>query len=260
MRSPRNSIVFLSLLAGLTEVNAAFVTGFESPTYNHSFQLAGQDGWTINDPVPDVSNFAFWNGSYAGLLGGIYSAPNTTQVALSHPFSAPAGGVMFDVDFLVQDVVGSPHPQRDSFGWSFQTTGPGDVFRVAFEPTGIATQLEIAWYDNANVRHTLLPTSQDILYRGNYHLSVDFTDSGPNLGFTASITGTNTVTWTDSLVGAGGQNLTSFAAEWNLSSVMVSEAGDNFMIFDGLSIIPEPSTSFLSAGFVACLLFRRKRS
>ena len=247
------------LLFGPAKVGAAlFSADFESPDYNSSVELAGQQGWTINSSIPNISHFASVNASTAGLLGGTFAGPEIANIALNHAYSASAGGTSFDVDFRINPSTPS-FPQRDSFGWSFKASGPGDLFRVAFEP-GVPGQLQVLWYDNVNVGHTLPPAGQDIFYGGApYHLNVGFTDAGADLNFTATITGSNAVSWSGTLAGAGGANLTSFAAVWNLNGPIV-DAGDNFMTFDGLTIVPEPSASLLSVALATGLMLRRKRA
>lgn len=239
--------------------SGTFLAGFEAPTYNHALNLAGQNGWGINDSTIDLSTFALWNGSYAGYIGGTYSAPAILNVDLTHSFDAPVGGTVFDVDFDIEASSAS-NPNRDSFGWSFKS-GATDVLRLAFEP-GLPTRLEVAWYDNANVRHVLTPISQDIFYGGKYHLNVSFSTSGADALFSATLTGTNSFSWNGTLLGAGSSYLTAFGADFNVLGATGDDAGNNFMIFDGLSIInpvPEPSSAFLGAAFAAGLLLRRKR-
>lgn len=242
--------------AGFT---ATYISGFEAPTYNHALDLAGQDGWAINDATGNLSAFSLWNGSYAGYLGGLYSSPSILNVDLTHSFSTPVAGTVFDVDF---DIEGSSttYPNRDAFGWSFKS-GPVDVLRVAFEP-GLPTRMEVAWYDSANVRHLLTPVSQDIFYNGKYHLQVSFSSSGVDALFNATLTGANSFSWNGTLPGAGSSNFTAFGADFDVLGATGADAGDNFMLFDGLSIanaIPEPASSFLGAALAAGLLLRRFR-
>ena len=242
-------------------MDAAYITGFEAPAYNHSTDLAGQQSWSINDPTTTISYFSFWNGSWAGYLGGFYNAPTVAGVNLSQTYSAPVVGTVFDVDFRI---VGSSasFPNRDSFGWTFKT-GSGDLVRFAFEPTTVnLDRLEIVWYDNLNVRHTILPTSQDLFLDGDYHLKVSFNASGADSAFTAILSGTNSVSWSGTLPGTVGATLASFGADYDVyGAVPPSSAGDNFMVFDGVSLqsVPEPAGAVLALSACLALVSRRRR-
>ena len=251
--------VALGLLGTQGSYAASFVSGFEPPSYVPFTELVPQDGWTINDPTADLSYIVSWNGSNAGLVGGLLSAPAILNVDLIHSFAAPLDGTNFDVDLSVQPSSAS-NPNRDAFGWSFKS-GASDIMRVAFEP-GIPGRLEIAWYDNANVRHVLTPISQDIFYNSPYHLSISFSSSGPDAQFNASLFGTNAVAWSGNLPGAGGASLTTFAADFDVRGATGINAGDNYMLFDGVSItnpIPEPAGALLAGVFCIGLVLRRKR-
>jgi len=243
----------LLLFAGTQIGHAAYVTGFEQPPYNHSLDLAGQQGWTINDNTLNLSSFAFWNGDWAAYLGGFYDAPAVVNVDLSHSYDLPMAGSSFGVDFTI---IGSSasYPGRDSFGFSLKE-GVADLMRVAFEP-GAPGRLEVLWYDNLNVGHTLTPVSQDIFYSGSYVLTLKFNPSGADTAFVATLTGSNTFTWGGILPGTAGAYVSSFSADYDVEGV---EAGDNFMLFDGISIIPEPASAGL-AGLGMLLLMRRRRN
>ena len=237
---------------------AAYSTGFEDERKYLSVYPRWQDGWSINDSTPNLSNFASLNGSFAGGIGALFSSPSVLNVDLIHSYSAPVAGTKFDVDFDIEQSSVS-FPNRDSFGWSFKS-GASDLFRVAFEP-GAAGRLEVAWYDSSNVRHTITPASQDIFYGGLYHLEAVFSAAGADALFTATLTGANPFSWSGTLTGAGSANLSAFGADFDVSGATGDQAGDNFMLFDNLSIttVPEPSGALLSGVFAAGLLLRRRR-
>lgn len=251
---------FSSILLATTAQASVYSTGFDEPPYDTASDLAGQDGWTLNDANTAVSFFANLNGSNAGLLGGggggYFPPASQTSVKLSHAHAGLLVGSVFSVDFDIEKST-LAHPNRDSFNWSFSAAS--ELLSIAFEPVvGDPDRLEIAWYVNGSpTRNVISPISQDIFYNGLYTLSLSFAASGADATFTATLTPQvgSALVWDGILEGDANSSLTSFGVGWDLADANPANAGNNFIVFDNLSIsspVPEPSVfalGMLSLGF-----------
>jgi hypothetical protein len=261
-------------LATLPSAKAYYFSNFQSPTYVTTgyatlpgVDLTGKDGWVIDAAnAPGVGSqttpsqlstfvqLVSGSGDTWGSLGGQWAAPNTTSVELSHSATQPLYNTFFSVDL---DIVPGAIGTRDKFGWSFKNSSSSDLMRVAFEP-GNASHMQVFWYDGAGAPHILGPVGQDIAYNGIYNLSVNFNGlSGSDLTFTATIAGSTSYTWGGTLTGAAGANLASINADFDATGT-AANAGTNYMAFDNLLLVPEPS-SMLTAGLALLGLTTRRR-
>jgi hypothetical protein len=253
-------------------------------TYSSDFEgfdpfgdVAPNDGWSIDDPLSeDGISFIQENfdtdgvsgpslPSQAGAIGGFWNSPGDdvspvagTQVNLTHPVSIPLTSFRFDVDFTITGSSVS-FPGVDNFGWSFLSDSAPltPLLRVAFEAPGIGGDLEIAWYDNLGNRNLITPISQDIAYLTNLHLQVVFSPNGADADFTATISSMNSFTFSGSLIGEGSTTVDDFGADFDVQT-LGNSAGDNVMIFDNLSAVPEPSATLLLLPGLLVLLRRRR--
>ncbi len=246
------------------------MTGFENPPFApydgvdpESGQIAGTDGWSINNSVVAVSFVVdAWDPDGAGSspftqaagLGGLFDSPGAGEnVDLTQQVSLGLNSLVFAVDFAV--VPADLFPGQDAFGFTISSASASEpLMRVAFEPPGGNGDLEIAWYDNLGNRNLITPESQDIFYNGTYSLSLDFTESGADAAFTGSLSGTNSASFSGVLAGQSGTTVNSVGADFD-----VVDDADNYMVFDNLVVIPEPQSAvLLMVSFSLCLLRRRR--
>ncbi len=244
-------------------------TGFElgegyavGPTEN----LAGQNGWVINDPpgpppaADQLSFFYNYNVLVApdnvwAALGGRFSIPTRALVSLGHAVDLPFAGLDFSVDFSISSsTIGS----RDQFGWSFQSA-TGDLLRVAAEPDPTNEQLlEIVWYDAGGQRHGL---AKKLAYNTIYHLHVQVTRSGADalVVFTVGADFGAPFRFSGALVGQATANLVSFGSDYTVTAASLSDAGDNTLYFDNVRLAPrtailvQPLAQTREAGNLASL-------
>lgn len=265
MRSYLSALV--ALLAAPFVHSQVLVAGFDSPEYNTdngAADVAGQNGWTINDTTPDVSFFVLFGyldspaGNHGAAVGGYLDAPVEPRVELSNTYGGSLVDSITSLKFAVQAST-EQFPGRDTFGWTLRDSSNASLMSIALEPNqAFNDRLEVVWYDSANTRTS---TGYDLFYGNAYDLTLSFAQDGAHAGFSAMIAGSQVLPFTGTLPGAAGATLQTFAAVASLDPVP-SEYGDNYLVFDNLSIrvIPEPTVGLLA---LSGLLFgwrRRRRS
>lgn len=260
-----------SLAAMASNSLCAFTTSFPVGTFGTlGMEVAGVDGWVINDPgsdnaPPNPLSFvaANINGSPAAALGGwndvpLAGAPST--VYLSHSVNVGLQTASFSTQFAIS-ASNFAFPGRDGFGFSFRN-GSNNLLTISLVPVASLNN------DAFQVRYTVgTETTLDakdgvgdnmfIYHNGLYSLDFDFTPNGNDPTFSATISGTNAQTFTGTATGLGSAVISNFGAEWN---TIPGQEGNNFIVFDNVSLVPEPSSALLLglAGFA--FVSRRKRA
>lgn len=252
-------LVFSSLaLAGFSKA-AGYSANFDSG-YNTANDVSGQQGWLIDDPKPELSffiNLTTASGtSTAGAVGGFYEAPTGDSVRLSHSLSLPFNETTFGVDMAVVSSTAA-FPSRDTFQWSLSNPSGTNLITFSFEPSLVnPALLNIAWNTGTGSK---VFAGSGIGYDAVYDFDVAFTAVGGNVQFAATVVGSNTFNFGGTLSGLNGQTLAAVGA--NFVKVGPS-TGDNYLIFDNLAVVPEPSAGMMMMGALALPLIvrRRKRS
>jgi hypothetical protein len=273
---PYPFIVFSTAFVCLLHSPAsAFVTTFPVGTYTPlGSEVAGKEDWTISDPGSDLNSdtnpdgfLSFVTslaGSRAAAIGGVYNIPEATlptTVFLSHGAPAPLQYTSFSTDFAIASS-DEEFPGRDGFGFSFRDVGNNNLLTISLVPVASVDNdaYQVRYTIGANAQQNAMDVNDDpmfIYHNGLYSLDLLFTPNGANPTFSATITGTNSQTFSDVATGLGSSNISRFGAEWN---VLPGQAGTNHLVFDNVSLIPEPSSALLIAltglGFVT----RRRRA
>jgi hypothetical protein len=267
------SAVALSPLDGLA---ATFLETFPSPTFGASgSELADRGGWTIDKLGSAGNRLSFMTsmaGSKAGAIGGYYDIPvgsegsSPVTAYLSHSVAIPLNNSSFSTQFAITQS-SEDWPGRDGFGFSFRDASNVNLFRLSFVPTTVFVPLSATFEQLYQVSYQFgTGPVQTAKTSGNgnvyfypdsmYSFSFLFAHSGLNPGFTARVTGTNTLSFSGVATGLGGSTISSLGAEYN---TIPGNLGDNFMSFDNISLIPEPSSSLLAAAGIAGLILVRRR-
>ncbi len=244
----RWAAVLWMLTSATVSQAAPLVTGVFPKPYltGPGDDLSGQLGWSGNDPADDLSFFVRWNGSLAGAVGGYFSTPTLRHADFQHGCGEPLAGITFRVDLaFINSGACEPgqtpgidcFPGRDAFGWTFRDAGGAELMRVAFEPTPL-NRMEIVWYDGSGTR---ISTDKDLFYGATYSLRVHFEAVGPDIVFNAAIHSGSTLSFQGTLAGKSGATLDSIGFDFDVSGATPGEAGDNMMVFNRLSVIPEPA-------------------
>lgn len=253
---------FLPVLLASASISLAanFSTGFEAPEYNPANELAGQNGWALDSADATTADASFFVNPYtrpgasntAGALGGLFADPTPANLRLSHSVNNPLVQTTTSVDFAIISS-SLANPGRDTFGFSFYNGTGANLLTVLFEP-GANNLMDIKWSTGGSASNS---TGWAVSYEGPYSLNVAFADDGGgNASFTASVTGTNVFNFNGSLGGLAAQDIASFGVNFNKNA---AAAGDNYIIFDNVAAVPEPSTSLFALGALAMGFSRRRR-
>lgn len=262
---------FLSLIALVAAPLAhtqILTAGFDSPEYNTdnaAVDVAGQNGWVINDPTPDISFFVLfgYTGSapdnHGAAIGGYLDTPVEPFVELSNTYGGPLADSILSLKFAVPSS-SDAFPGRDTFGWSFRDELSNSLFHISLEPNlSFNDRLEVVWYDSA---HTRTSTGFDLFYDSTYDLTVRFDADGPNTLFSANIDGADDLPFTGTLPGAADATLETFGLSAQLAPGNTAY-GDNFLLVDNLSVraIPESGPGLIALiPMVSGALLLRRRS
>ena len=218
-------------------------------------------------------------GGAANVGGG--ELPGTSTVYTSHPTNlSPTSNVSFNTDYVVTppatNANGAATDAHDGFGWTFQNNAGGNLFAIVFStPSNGSTAADNTTYRIGNGVAATAVSSFTLGSR--YHLTVNVSVNAAGNGGTFSafyipqnLTGGNNgtaVTIANSIAYTG--TIADIAATWNLTNsttvnangtqaagstnnVAYTAGGSNVMLFDNLSIVPEPSTYvLLGLGVVA---------
>jgi hypothetical protein len=244
--------LFTLALTGISN-GAGYSTNFNSG-YDNSQAVAGQNGWTINDATTDLSFFVTYNTTDAGAIGGYYTSPALGNVRLSHSLSLPLTQTSLGADFaIVPSTVA--FPGRDTFGWSVYNGSGLNLLTLQFEPDSLnQTLLNVTWSTGAG---SATSTGWAVQYDGPYSLQIAFSSGpGSDAAFTATLSGSNTISFNGSLPGLANETVASIGQHFVQKG---AAAGDNYMLFDNIAVVPEPSTAAMLLGFLVPLAARRRR-
>lgn len=259
----------------------AYVTNFDDLISGQD--LAGQDGWQIigasssNGPSLITDSFLGGLQGQGGAFGfqeitgtNAYLYRNYDELLVGNA----AGYTDFDVTFRVQDS-NSAYPKRDTFAFAFRGTSGEDILTIRMTPTAQSTQPQnplnptnnrnnqFSWssdystLDQSNIgtlfEYDPNPPNQN-LYSD---ISVLFTPSGVNdVSFSVVIGGNPAASGI--LTGIGGAELDTYGFLWEPLDPL--DVGANQLLFDNLSVVPEPSSTLLLGIAGLGLALRRRRA
>lgn len=258
-----SSMVMFGLLASIGSSSAwAYDTTFPASTFGSvGSEIAGVDGWTINDPgfygstatvVPRVeTTMSYANQlpndgtSLAAELGGYYDYPQDgtlATVVLSHATPNQLQDVAFRVDFLIEPSI-AQYPGRDGFGFSFRDASSNNLIRISLTPATNASndayQVSYTVGNSTPVNAMDVSSNPIYIFENTVHtLSLAVTPNGADPTFSVKLVShdingniASTTTFAGKATGLGSANVDSFAAEWNLIA-----AGSNGLVFDNLRV------------------------
>lgn len=263
---PTFLLALTALIAAPAAIGQALLAGFDSPEYNTdnmAGDVAGQNGWIIDDATVDLSFFVVWGyfgseaGNHGAAVGAYLDSPAEPRVELSNTYGGSLVNSLTTLKFSVEPST-TDFPGADAFGWTYRDGESASLLTISLEPNPtFSDRLEVVWYDGANVRNS---TGYDLFYGSAYDLSVAIAGSGADASFSAIITGADALPFTGSLPGVAGATLNSFGASISRDPAAV-EYGDNYLVFDNVSIevIPEPASALLAGLGLLWAAGRRRR-
>ena len=237
-------------------------------------------GWVSSDPTAGVGYVQNLNGSWGSRSAsiGFVSPLLNDNVFLSHTASTPlvGGGVdaSFSARFQVIDsdagyndplavppITGSEN--RDKFGFRLESSTGANLFTFYLNPTSQVpdpqSQTEYnsySWSTGTGAATVALPGygSQETFA---YTLTVNFFNAGGgDVGFNADVNGSG---FSGVIPGAASESIANFGAIWNTLNGKTAP-GSNFMVFDNVSLVPEPSSALLGLLGVSFVFVRRRRA
>jgi hypothetical protein len=276
----RNTLLALSVF--IAQASAQYVTNFDTG-FDPGFSLSGQidtdplaDQWASNDVnQPDyvgiIGGYSQTAGDYWGALGGLVVAPflyptqSTVELSKSVTFANPAdaSNVYFSTRMAITTSV-TPQTAKDSFSWTFKTAGGDDIVSLDFTPSANPLVVQFKWTDY-NGNQTATPNG--IGYGTQFDLLISITnlDSTPVFKVTYDAVGPDPAIEiiNTTLSALTPDQVGQFAATWTLSNLSggspYANYGYNAMLFDGVSLVPEPASLGLLLLGSTLLLAKRRR-
>ncbi len=234
------------------------------------------NGWSVNDSTADVSsiiNTSNAGGTFGNRSASIgFVAPITATTAyLSHAVNTPllGGGVdaSFSTQFFIFDSDSggvSDGEARDTFGFRFEDGIGNNIFSFFLTPfdqdplpendTAFHT---FSWSTGNNAPTVVLPGLAAQEGQPPYTFAINFSPSGLNdVAFTANVGGSP---FSGTLVGLAATTIEKIGATWTPLNGP-TDPGSNILIFDNISLVPEPSSALLGLIGISSLVIRRRRA
>ncbi len=272
---------FAALLLGASsshaQVTTAYSTNFDN--LDKTSALAGQDGWTDNDPMDPngvVVAAGYSNGSkdLLGFVGGgaILTdgiSPSVSPSNVTHGFTPTTSVYSFTTDFIVSSsvtVTAGTAPSQDAFAFTFKNAAGNNVYSVDFAPstTSGVDALRYTTYNTLGASNGQTSTGMGITLDSRYHLVVSANVVTESFSITVqpetplgALSGTAFTQNVTVPVGSVVGGIASFSATDIVSNL--AAPGTNSLLFDNLSAVPEPSTYAMLGLGLAGLAFRFRR-
>jgi hypothetical protein len=245
----------LALLA-LTPLSlSAAVTTFDSLSYEQPLDLL--PGWNPSELNPASAPLAWAEpvaGNMAGAVGGAYAEAVNTRftTSMSSSFYSSVGTLNLDVMLRTSTAAA---PGRDSFSVGVATVGGASLIDIVFSPAvsveGVDTWEVGYGISGGSVTYTGFVMNEDAWY----DVILGFNGSNFSLTFGNTV---DSVTTSGTIPGFNGETSGFGNVSFGWQKASSTPYGDNYMLFDNVEIIPEPSAALLG-GIASLLLFRRRR-
>lgn len=256
----------------------AFTTSAQASVYYTSFDgfllgdLDGQGDWTTDASTADtgyVQSIAGspWNGRAASI--GYVNPLSQDSAYVSHAATTPLIGeynATFSALFQVQDSdegFGAGAEVRDTFGFRLENASGDNLFSLYLTPDAQVANPSVqtakhsfSWSTGVGSPTVVLP-GLFAIENNAYTFTIAFNNAGGgNVGFDADVNG---AAFSGVLTGLSTEEIAKFGAFWD-TTIDGDNSGSNFMIFDNVSLIPEPSSALLGLLGASFAFLRRRRA
>ncbi len=269
----RYLIPFLTAATMATSSHAAtYSSDFENPPYPPSgSDFNGVDGWFTINALSGVAFIATTTStnpniadSNAGAIGGVFNVPATTGTAfVKQNYAVPIGFVSYSLDISLIDS-DRDFPIRDNFGITL-SSGSDNLFTLHFTPqdpfpADPVAETNALWDLSYSVGvGPTIDLNLAVFERGFNSLLFEFSPNAngtqTNLFFMA---GSDNVVTRDVVLNLDPAATTSdFGFSWTPTNS--AEPGNNYLTFDNINIVPEPSSALLLGLAGLAFVGRRKR-
>lgn len=245
----------LLLLAASSVTSMATVVTFDG--YTAETPLTSYPGWSATESIT-TGKLIGWvepvDGEMAGAIGGAYSEAANANFGVTYDSSYYGPTINFSVDLLF---AGSTFeaPGRDSFGIKIEAgsnSSLSSVMTMVFFPTvdtgdGIA-RWEVGYsVGGGEVIYTQKTIREEPWYAFDFSVTGSaYTFSFGSEVFTGNIAGYN----------AANDGMGDISFTW--TKAPTTPHGTNYMVFDNITVVPEPSVALLS-GLATLVMLRRRR-
>ena len=262
--------------------NAVYSNDFNTPADFPGGNIAGNDGWLIAGAdlatSPKASRIItqfFEGGVRAAALGWQDINPGASSVYLYQTINSqlvgnPLSYTKFDVMAAIQDSSSTfegGNILRDTFGFTFRDKSDRNIFTFTFtpldptpsDPDALPLRVdETSWSSDFATGRAVGTLTE------NQYITLDITFTkgiGEDVNFT--VTDSGGVLASGTLTGLGANPiLDTFGAIWTplAPDVNGSNTGSNSLMFDTISLIPEPASALLGLLGVSFVFVRRRRA
>jgi hypothetical protein len=238
---------------------AVYFEDFES--FAIDTDLDGQNGWSTTGDSFYAFSTDLGDGNMVAIIGGGDDAlTNVTTTGITLPsglsfISDAPNDSAFGANFFIVD---STNAVRDTFGFSLVGGMGEDLFTLIFTPDALPGVWDMSYTSIGGSDSFKIGLSDASITTGAYNFYVKFTAiDADNVAFDFKINDYFDSSGVLSDPGIAGLSMGGFNAFW---STTADNSGDNFMVFDNVSVIPEPSSAMLIGLGAVGLMLRRKRA
>lgn len=280
MKAYRLATILIAAGSTVPAYSTSYVSDFSS--LSPGAALENIDGWhqsasNYDSIYPRAFGTQVGGGTPAAAVGGFYDteppagedyfcAFHSLDLALLSPASFNVNFALVDSEgFEVDGIIyGS---ERNPFEITLRNAANAELFSLIFDPvlgessdpTASPDDLWNVSWSSGGVKS--LPIAA-IYEASMYGLNLQFNPNGSNVEFNLGLNGINSFSYSDTLNGMSSEQITRI--EFGIHAV-TSEAvgspqfGTNHIVFEGLSVVPEPSVTLLTGGALFVMTMRRRR-
>jgi len=245
----------LLLAAGLLPLGTAqaAVTTFDGLAFETP--LTSLPGWTASE-VNNTSHLIAWAENNTGAFGGAYVAGNASPVTLTMASSifSSVSSVSMDVALYGSSAL---DPGRDTFSIGLTNGSGAALVTIVFAPA-VSVGGEARWEVGYSIGTGAITYTGRTLVPGPADYDIEVVFNGSNFTFMyGNSLSTNSVTGTIAGYNGATDGLGNVKFVWTKSP---TEAyGDNYMTFDNITVVPEPTAAMLCGLAATAFLVRRRK-